>query len=135
MFNEVACGLRAPTPRTYNLLFSEPDLHKLRAQQRDAFLPSIPSLEPISAPHDRHNLDTILSQLPNISLPEFNFVHSSFLRRPDGADAGYKLPSPQQEVLGASGPQPRRKGVWRFPERGFCWLSLAILQNSAWKKP
>ncbi len=63
------------------------------------------------------NLDTILSRLPDISLPEFDFVHSSFFRRPDGADTGCKLPSPQ-EVLAASGVQPGDKGVWRFPERG-----------------
>ncbi len=48
------------------------------------------------------NLDTILSRLPDISLPEFDFVHSSFFRRPDGADTGGKLPS-SQEVLAASG--------------------------------
>lgn len=62
-------------------------------------------------------LDTILSQLPNICLPEFDFLDSSFFRSQSGADACRELPSPQA-VLEAAGTPWGDKGVWRFEELG-----------------
>ncbi len=62
-------------------------------------------------------LDTILSQLPNISLPEFDFLDSSFFRSQNGTDTCRKLPSPQA-VLEAAGTPWGDKGVWRFQELG-----------------
>ncbi|KAK4105783.1 hypothetical protein N658DRAFT_483201 [Parathielavia hyrcaniae] len=59
-------------------------------------------------------VETVLSQLPDISLHEFDFLDSSFFRSLDHGTHSGKLPSPQA-VLEASG---ARRGVWRFQELG-----------------
>ena len=76
---------------------------------------------PTTAMAQLETLNTILSRLPDITLPEFDFVDSSFFCRPDSADTGYKLPSPQEVLAAAAAAnrvQPGDKGVWRFPEQG-----------------
>ncbi|KAK3941223.1 kinase-like domain-containing protein [Diplogelasinospora grovesii] len=62
-------------------------------------------------------LEMVLSQLPDISLAEFNFLDSSFFSSQYGACTCRKLPSPQ-EVLGASGTPSGYDGVWHFQELG-----------------
>ncbi|SPQ24362.1 2ab2568c-04d2-425a-a7e4-b0fd733b6101 [Thermothielavioides terrestris] len=54
--------------------------------------------------------ETVRSQLPDLSLAEFDFLDSSFFR-----DAGRKLPSPE-EVLKATGKEMGDDGVYHIRE-------------------
>jgi hypothetical protein len=56
--------------------------------------------------------ETVRSQLPDLSLAEFDFLDSSFFR-----DAGRKLPGPE-EVLKATGKEMGNDGVYHFQEIG-----------------
>ncbi|AEO54563.1 hypothetical protein MYCTH_2297251 [Thermothelomyces thermophilus ATCC 42464] len=65
---------------------------------------------------ERGGLEMVLSQLPDISLAEFDFLDSSFfVSQYHGTRSCRKLPSPQ-EVLDASGKPLGCDGVWHFQE-------------------